>query len=433
MSYHETHVGKKLAFDGCIFTIKSMGMNVYECKESCQTFLLNDGRKGKINCDYCPIPVINGKITAFELILNVVVTNKCDEDGWFVGNEYVKLVDDKGFAHPGFVLCEEIPYIQRANNCDRIKRRTQADMVYVFSGLNEHSFIQALLLDNGGGSARLDLEKSPIAKDIFSDDEYEKVLNRPGTPLPEDEWGRMIEQIEDEEEAEIILAKAHALKKMTDQLIDTLYSIGPRNVDSSIIDKQRVFRMATRERIETFEEERNSSYKKASGVVLKAMDEFQRIVDDFKQQEEEWRQYTRRPRNSSQKPPTPKSTISKPSAKIELEINFEPDINFEGQCIKLLKAQGYSDIKKLDSNYINGVNLSASRYGLNCIIFCQNNESNIEAAAVQQLVDVMAKTKTPRGVYITTGRFTRTAEFKAMSESIDLIDGDRIKSLGILM
>ena len=433
MSYYETHIGKKLAFEGCIFTIKSMGMKVYECKENCQTFLLNDGMKGKINCDYCPIPVINGKINAFELILNVVVTNKCDVDGWFVGNEYVKLVDDKGFAHPGFVLCEEIPYIQRANNCDRIKRRTQADMVYVFSGLNEHSFIQALLLDNGGGSARLDLEKSPIAKDIFSDDEYEKVLNRPGTPLPEDEWGRMIKQIEDEEEAEIILAKAHALKKMTDQLIDTLYSIGPRNVDSSIIDKHRVFRMASRERIETFEEEKDTSYKKASVVVQKAMDEFQKIVDDFKLREEEWRQYTRRPRNSSQKPPTPKSPISKPSAKIELEINFEPDINFEDLCIKLLKSQGYSDIKRMDSELINGVNFSASRYGLKSIIFCQNNEAIIEVDNIQQLVNEMAKTKTSRGVFITKGRFTRTAEFKAMSESIDLIDGERIKSLGILL
>ena len=433
MSNYEAHIGKKLAYDGCIFTIKSLGMKVYSCKEKCQTFLLNDGMKGKIDCYDCPIPVINGKITAFELILNVVVTNKCDEDGWFVGDEYVKLVDDNGFAHPGFVLCENIPYIPRANSCDRIKRRTQADMVYLFPGLNENSIIQALLLDTGGGSARLDLEKSPIANDIFSEEEYDKVLNRPGTPLPEDEWGRMIEQIEEEEEAEIILAKAHALQKMTDQLIDTLYSIGPRNVDSSIIDKQRVFTIASRERIEAFEEERDTNYRKAPAVIQEAMDEFQRVVDDFKRREEEWRQYTRRPRNSSQKPPTPKPPISKPSAKTEPEIRLEPDNNFEDRCIKLLKAQGYSDIKRLDSTIINGVNLSASRYGLNCIVFGQNKESIVDVDIVQQLVEAMAKTKTPRGVFITTGRFTRAAEFKAMSESIDLIDSERIKSLGILM
>lgn len=223
------------------------------------------------------------------------------------------------------------------------------------------------------------MEKSPIAKDIFSEDAYDKVLNRPGTPLPEDEWGRMVEQIEDEEEAEIILAKAHALQKMTNQLIDTLYSIGPRNVDSSLIDKQRVFRMASRERIEEFEEEKDTYYHKAPAVVQEAMDEFQKVVDDFKQREEEWHQYVRRPKSSRQKPPTPNRPISKPSTKIELENDIEPDVNFEDRCIKLLKAQGYSDIKRMNSITDTGITLSASRYGLSAIVFCQNNESTIEA------------------------------------------------------
>ena len=43
---------------------------------------------------------------------------------------------------------------------------------------------------------------------------------------------------------------------------------------------------------------------------------------------------------------------------------------------------------------------------------------------------LLAKTRTPRGVYLTTGCFPRGAEFKAMSESIDLVDIDRLRSLG---
>lgn len=433
MSHYDTHIGKKIAFAGCIFTIKSMGMKEYDCRDNCTEFLLNGGKAGKIDCKHCPVFVIDGKINAFELILNVAVTNKCDEDGWFVGHEYVKLIDGKGFAHPGFVLCEDIPYIQRANNCDQVKRRTQADMVYLFPGLNEHSFIQALLLDIGGGSARLDLEKSPVSNDIFSDDEYDKVLNRPGSPLPEDEWGRMVEQIEDEEEAEIILAKAHALQKIGDQLIAALHNLDSRDVDYSDIGRLRLFRMQCRERMDAFEEELEPKYKNASKVVRDALDEYQRVVYDIQQREEEWDEYVRRPRRNSQKPTIPKPPISKPEVKKEPERRMEPDVNFVDSCIKLLAAQGYSDITRTDSVSANGITLSASRYGLKAIVLCQNDEATIEADAVQLLVDEMTKTKTPRGVFITTGRFTRAAEFKAMSESVDLIDGERIKSMGILL
>ena len=386
-----------------------------------------------MDCNHCPVPVIDGKVSVFELILNVVVTNKCDEDGWYVGNDYVKLIDDNGFAHSGFVLCDDMPYIQRALRGDQIKRRTQADMVFIFPDLNGHSFIQALLLDNGGSSARLDLEKSPLSKDIFSEDEYDKVLNRPGEPLPEDEWGRMVEQIEDEEEAEIILAKAHALQKIGDQLIAALHNLDSRDVDYSDIGRLRLFRMQCRERIDAFEEELEPKYKNASKVVRDALDEYQRVVYDIQQREEEWNVYVRSPRRHSQKPPIPKPPISKPEVKKEPERRMEPDVNFEGHCIELLKAQGYSDIKRMDSVSANGITLSASRYGLNAIVFCESNDATIEADSVQQLVETMANSKTPRGVFITTGRFTRAAEFKAMSESVDLIDGERIKSLGIVL
>ena len=137
MSY-ESHIGKQIALDGCIFTIKKMGMTTYQCARQC---LDEEELAGEYDCPFCEIPIVKGKFTAFELILNVVVTNKAEEKGWYVWNEYVQLVDDCGFAHNGYVLCKHMPYVLRAYANAYVTRRTEANLVYYFPDLNESSVI----------------------------------------------------------------------------------------------------------------------------------------------------------------------------------------------------------------------------------------------------------------------------------------------------
>ena len=403
MSY-ESHIGKQLAFEGCIFTIKSLGMRNYRCSKLCVDVKLDE----EDECGFCPIPIVKGEFSAFEVVLNVIVTNKADEDGWFVGNEDIKLIDDAGFAHPGFVLCEKIPYIQRANSCDRLKRRTQADMVYIFPNLDDKSRIVALQVNCGSSYARLELEKIPVEKDIFSDEAYEKVLARPGAPLPDNEGSDFVRRVESEEQAEMLLAKAHALQKLGNQLLDKYQ--GPK--DSDTIDAIRVLRMTIRERLDAFEEERKTKYSNASGDVLAAVEEFQRIIDDLKERESSWARAPRR-----RKAPEPQAaTIT---------------TGFEQRCIQLLTSLGYTDIKTTESQSPDSLRLSASRYGAESIVFCRTGVPFIDTPDIQNLAQAMAQAHTPRGLFITTGHFTRPAEFKAMSESIDLVDIDRLRSLGI--
>lgn len=419
MSY-ESHIGKQIALDGCIFTIKKMGMTTYQCARQCFT---EEELAGEYDCPFCEIPIVKGKFTAFELILNVVATNKADENGWYVWDEDIQLVDDRGFAHNGHVLCTDMPYVLRANAHRYIKRRTQANLVYYFPDLNEQGVIQALQFthNDSGGEARLELERISEGEDIFSDEAYEKILGRankpgtPGTPPPKDEAGRIIEQIEAEEQAEIILAKAHTLQKLADQVMDTLACIGPRDVDSSIIDKYRVLNMDLRDRAMDFEDERDSRYEHAPAVVQDAFDEVQRVIDDFNKRESDHFQSRTKHKPAESLRHTPK----------------EPDLDFEGICRKLLQTQGYSNIRKKDPAAEGRITLFASRYGRESLIFGRSDVQAVEADDIRLLVEMMKQTHTTRGVFITTGHFTRAAEFKAMSESIDLIDGERIRSLGI--
>lgn len=416
MSY-ESHIGKQLAFEGCIFTIKSMRMKSYRCCKNCVDAKL----EYEDECGFCPTPIVNGMFSAFELVLNVIVTNKADEDGWFVGNDFVKLVDDTGFAHPGYVLCDKIHCIQRAYYCNRIKRRTQADMVYIFPHLNEKSFIQALMLDIGSTSARLDLEKIRTGNDPFSDEVYEKVSARPGTPLPDNDGGHFIGQIENEEQAEMLLAKAHALQKLIERLAKKMQEYK----HPAVIDAIRVLRMEIRERIETFEDEKETKYRNASGALLEAVEEFQSVIDDFKEQK-----FIRNSFQKKQQAQEPQTT-TRPRPTSETPFSKEPDAGFQERCTRILQTLGYADITTIESLSPDSIRLSASRYGVESIVFCRNDAPVIDTGDIQNLADAMVQTRTSRGVYLTTGRFTRGAEFKAMSESIDLIDIDRIKSLGV--
>ena len=396
MSY-ESHIGKQIALDGCIFTIKKMGMTTYQCARQCFT---EEELAGEYDCPFCEIPIVKGKFTAFELILNVVATNKADENGWYVWDEDIQLVDDRGFAHNGHVLCTDMPYVLRANAHRYIKRRTQANLVYYFPDLNGQGVIQALQFthNDSGGEARLELERISEGEDIFSEEAYEKLLGgpdkpgTPGTPPPKDEAGRIIEQIEAEEQAEIILAKAHFLQKLAGR---------ERVADESIRQKLNKEILI---RIKDFENEIDAEYDEAPAVIQSAYDEFQRVVDNLKEG----------------KQPTPPTPVRK-----------EPEPDSSELCYRILQSQGYTEIRRSAPPAEGLLSFTATRYGWPTLIIYRQDTSTVDVPDIQTLAGHMKQTNTHRGVFITAGKFTRAAEFKAMAEGIDLVDGERIRSLGI--
>lgn len=382
MSY-ESHIGKQIALEGCIFTIKKMGMKTYQCARHC---LSEDELEGEYDCPLCEIPIVRGTFSAFELVLNVIATNKAEEDGWYIWNGGIQLVDDKGFAHNGYVLCKYMPHVQRANIAERIKRRTQANLVYYFPDLNEGSVIQALQFADG--SSRLQLEEIHEGEDIFSEEAYEKLLGRsdkpgtPSTPPPRDEAGRLIEQIEAEEQAEIILAKAHFLQKLADRA---------KVADESIRQKLNKEILI---RIKDFENEIDAEYDEAPPVIQSAYDEFQKVVDNLKE-------------GKQSNPPQP--------------IQKEPEPDSAGLCYRILQSQGYTEIRRSAPPAEGFLSFTATRYGWPTLIFCRPDTSTVDVPDIQTLADNMKQTNTHRGVFIATGSFTRAAEFKAMAEGIDLV------------
>lgn len=99
------------------------------------------------------------------------------------------------------------------------------------------------------------------------------------------------------------------------------------------------------------------------GALLEAVVEFQSVIDDFKEQ--------KFIRNSFQKKHQVQDpqTTTRPRPTSETPVSKEPDAGFQERCTRILQTLGYADITTIESLSPDSIRLSASRYGVESIVF----------------------------------------------------------------
>lgn len=105
-----------------------------------------------------------------------------------------------------------------------------------------------------------------------------------------------------------------------------------------------------------------------------------------------------------------------------------PD-GFEGFVAELLEALGWQVARRGGSGD-QGVDLAASREGLKAIVQCKyHGKGLVGSPEIQMLLGAVHRTGSHKGMLVTTGAFTLSAERLAADQPIELIDGPLLVEL----
>ena len=102
---------------------------------------------------------------------------------------------------------------------------------------------------------------------------------------------------------------------------------------------------------------------------------------------------------------------------------------FRDVVIQLLQGQGFKNIETNSSPNIGYGSMTGSRFGSTYAIYAvQENQSNYttDVKKVESLVQFRKSHKTDKAVYVTSGKLSREAEKEAISNSVEVLDIDRI-------
>ena len=104
------------------------------------------------------------------------------------------------------------------------------------------------------------------------------------------------------------------------------------------------------------------------------------------------------------------------------------DLNrFTDAIVGLLGKQGFQEIEPLvqQSSY-EGRFLKAKKYGSDYVVYCLTSKDSVDPNYVSALMDEKKRNGADKGMLITTGTFTRSAEIIAYSNAIEIVDKGRL-------
>lgn len=399
-----SYENKQVAFKGCVFILKSINLQqTYSCSKLCSTMVMdayNDG-EGTVSCNYCPVKIVKGSFTIPEVVLNVIVT-KAAEDAWFVGNDDIRIVDMKGYVYSGKVLCEDIPYIPRATNCQEIQKNSRIDLVYVFPGFPIDEEVQSIQIVKGSDSAIIELRPIKEEDDVFSEEYYSSVLSTKKKHEVQEDEGQD-EPVRDMASF-AFYEKLNRLKLLIfKRFNNTLLSYEIQALDENI--EETIYELSL---------EADSNY------VFKA-DLQQSLIDDFHQTVESFRR-----RKSPQINQEEQSSI-KPERFSDL-LKMDP-YQFEHFCASLLEEQGFEQIRVTRKSNDRGVDIIAFLSGERYVVQCKRYKDTVGSPEMQGFIGAMKNAGAEKGIYMTTGTFTREAELMARVNGVDLFDKFKLASL----
>ena len=108
--------------------------------------------------------------------------------------------------------------------------------------------------------------------------------------------------------------------------------------------------------------------------------------------------------------------------------NYNKGINFENNCMDILKNSGWK-VKETPNSGDQGVDLIASIDGLRVCIQCKNHEKAIGNKAVQEISAGKLYWKGTHAVLVSKSGFTKAAQKLAKANNVELIHESELKDL----
>ena len=92
----------------------------------------------------------------------------------------------------------------------------------------------------------------------------------------------------------------------------------------------------------------------------------------------------------------------------------------------LLEKQGFQEMSEISSGMYEGTFFRARKYGTSYVIYCFPASGSVEVSSVKLLVNKKLAEGAEKGLFVTTGKFSRDAEIMAYSNAIEMVDKGRI-------
>ncbi|MBL8012654.1 MAG: restriction endonuclease [Candidatus Omnitrophica bacterium] len=111
------------------------------------------------------------------------------------------------------------------------------------------------------------------------------------------------------------------------------------------------------------------------------------------------------------------------------ELNELSGVEFETHLVKILKSNGYEDIRGTPGSGDQGADLIAKKDGKTIIIQAKRYQGPVSNKAVQEVISALSYYGGDEGWVITNSSFTTSAKALAQKGKIKLIDGNSLKNI----
>ena len=380
------------AMDGYIFTLKSIQNKTFSCGDCLDKSLYKE--ETTHDCYKAPCKIKNWRFDAIEVVMNIIATNESNGD-WSVDSRDVRIIDGDGFVYEGRTLCDKIASaIHRANEDDRVAKCTQANMIYYYQLIPVGKEVCEVLVANGNESLRFVIKNSLSEESIFSSNYYASILSGSNSIGHNNEVSGL--------GREIIIDKLKTLKvRIYKRLNNTLLSTEAKSLEEKI--ETSIYSLGL---------DLESAYTDSSYSDL--AEDFRNTVNDYRRDLE-----VKSIREEEQEIGL---------TKVSELVSIDP-FKFEHICAAILEKQGFNNIRVTQKTNDKGVDIVATKFGQKYVVQCKRYKNTVGSPEMQTFVGAMKNSGAERGLFMTTGTFTREAELMAMANSIELIDRTRLSTL----
>ena len=379
--------------DGWVFTIKDIQENKsYRCSADCTTLhFIKEGIHDK--CIECIDPKVRGTFSGIEITVHIVATSSVD-GVWTCMDEDVRIVSTKGYTYKGKILCGNVvDNRHRAKDHEEIQKRTMADMVYVFPFLPEGEQIQAILVGVGRSTLRFDIIEGE--EELYDINTYRHLWQKDNKPLG------IIDNHEDTE-----IRSDSYYQRMVFRTLINLKTAFYKRLNAHLNHSQ------ARELEERIDTQIFSLNLQLEGLVQQGFEGIVPYYEDFQREVTNYREVLFQKKFAEEKHEVRVQRVS------EL-LNINP-YDFEFLCSTIMEKMGYENLVVTPRANDKGIDILGEMNGIKTAAQCKRYRSSVGSPDMQMFIGAMHNAKATKGIYFTTGSFTKEAIIMASSNNIML-------------
>lgn len=373
-----------------IFSLKDIKYNSeFVCDEDCIHFQYEKNKR-LIRCRYSPVDVRNGKFSCIEVLLSIYCKPQAGVN-WRIVNEDVFLIDSDKYSHKGMVLCDNTTDKRHlAKENDRVFSGTKADVVYLFPFLKKRTDIHSILINNGNQSIRFNISEesddndNEDSKNVYSNDNTYNSFRASYIRV------RIIERINN--------LKVQMFRRLNTKMMATEAQRLEEKIETSIYSLS----------LELDSLGWNSPNNRS-------------IYDSFHEEVTNYRKflYAKKLANAD---------LDVKVRKVSELMCVDPYV-FEHICSKILIEHGFENVSVTPRSNDKGIDIMASKNGLSYAAQCKRYKGVVGSPEIQMFIGAMKNSNADKGIYITTGTFTKEAIIMADSNRIEMWDRNKLASL----